>query len=37
MQFDSGAPARGIVIAFLFSLVFWTCIEAGLWHCGGVR
>jgi hypothetical protein len=35
--FHGGMPAKGIVIAHLFSLVFWTCLGAALWRCGGVR
>ena len=36
-QLNGEMPARGIVIALMFSLVFWTCLGAVLWHCGGAQ
>jgi hypothetical protein len=36
-HFVEQIPGRGIAIAFLLSLVFWTCFGAVLWRCGVIR
>ena len=36
-QVNGGAPAKGILIALLVSVAFWTCLGCVVWHCGGVR
>jgi hypothetical protein len=35
-QLNEGASAKGILIALLVSVAFWTCLGWALWHCGGV-
>jgi len=36
-QLNEGAPAKGVLIALLVSVAFWTCLGWALSRSGGVR